>query len=134
MDEACGWLRTPYHPNARIKGVGVDCAQFPAAVYEAAGLIPHVEPKYDRGWHLHRDQELYAEFVMQFAREIPTDSARPGDLMLWRFGRAFSHGGILLPEGQVAHACIGIGVTIDAVDQHEELKRRPRRAFTVWGE
>lgn len=133
--EALGWLKTPYHPNARIKGVGVDCAQYPAAVYEAADVIPHVDPKYDRGWHLHRDRELYAEFVMQFAREIPLEDARPADLILWKFARAFSHGGILLPNGEVIHAFIETRcVSIDQIARHEELKRRPKRAFTVWAD
>ena len=34
------WAGTPYHHRARIKGVGVDCGQLVAGVFEEAGLIP----------------------------------------------------------------------------------------------
>lgn len=53
--EALTWLRTPYHHAARIKGVGVDCAQFLIAVYAATGLIDDFTPdRYPPDWHLHR--------------------------------------------------------------------------------
>jgi cell wall-associated NlpC family hydrolase len=133
LAEAREWLRTPYHAHARLKGVGVDCAQFPAAVYEAAGIIPHIEPAYARQWHLHRSEELYLAWVGKFAREIPLEDAKPADFTVWRWGRTFSHGGILLGGGQVIHSYIGLGVMIDDIERHEELKRRPRRVFSVWG-
>ena len=41
--EAKTWLGTPWRHMQRIKGVGVDCANLPAAVYEACGVIEHVE-------------------------------------------------------------------------------------------
>ncbi len=37
---AKGWLCTPYHHRACVKGVGADCAMFPLAVYKECGLIP----------------------------------------------------------------------------------------------
>ena len=48
--EAANWLRTPYHHMGRVKGGGTDCLMLLAEVYEAAGVIPHVEiPFYPPG-------------------------------------------------------------------------------------
>jgi hypothetical protein len=52
--EARRWIGTPYHHMGRIRGVGVDCATFPAEVYAAAGAIPPVQIEfYPPDWHLH---------------------------------------------------------------------------------
>ena len=58
--EALSWLGTPYAHRQRLKGVGVDCAQLPLAVYAAAGVLgtDEVGP-YAAQWHLHRGEELY---------------------------------------------------------------------------
>ena len=42
--EACTWLHTPYHHRGRLKGIGVDCAQFPLQVYAACSLIDLFAP------------------------------------------------------------------------------------------
>lgn len=133
VTEALTWIGTPYHPRGRIKGVGVDCAQLPAAVYEATGMIPHVEPEYPPDWHLHRDEDLYVQWVLRFAHEITEAEAGPGDLVLWLWGRAYSHGGILVDGHNVVHAYIGTRVSLDDINQHEELKVRARRFFSMWG-
>ena len=66
--EAMSWLGTPYAHRQRLKGVGVDCAQLPLAVYRACGLLPEVEPEaYAAQWHLHRGEELYLDTVARFA-------------------------------------------------------------------
>ena len=41
--EAATWLRTPYHLMGRVKGGGTDCLMLLAGLYEAAGVIPHIE-------------------------------------------------------------------------------------------
>lgn len=41
--EAATWLRTPYHHMGRVKGGGTDCRMLLAGLYEAAGVIPHIE-------------------------------------------------------------------------------------------
>ena len=62
VTEAASWLRTPYHHMGRVKGGGVDCLMLLAEVYEAVGVIPHVEiPFYPPDWHLHRGVERYLE-------------------------------------------------------------------------
>ncbi len=132
--EALSWLGTPYAHRQRLKGVGVDCAQLPIAVYAAAGLIAGDEVgAYASQWHLHRGEELYVGYVQALGgREIAQGEAGPGDLALWRYGRTFSHGAILTGEGgRVVHACRGLGVVLGDMDADEELRSRPCRSFTL---
>ena len=132
--EALSWERTPYHPLARIKGIGVDCAQFPAAVYETVGLIPHIAPSYSPQWMLHRDEEHYLGWVRRFAREIARDALAPGDFAIWKFGRCYSHGAIVIDPPDVIHAVIvGGGVIRANIDRDEDLRARPARYFTLFG-
>jgi hypothetical protein len=51
VEEARGWLGTPYHHMGRVKGAGTDCLMMLAAVYERRGfsLRPMLRPRGDRG-------------------------------------------------------------------------------------
>lgn len=135
--EALAWLRTPYHHHARVRGVGVDCVQILCAVYEAAGVVPHVEPgDYAHDWHLHHSDELYLQGLLRLgAVEFDPAVQTPalGDVALFRFGRCWAHGAILAtPEGQLVHAYLGRGVVLSRLDE-EPLAGRQVRWFTVWG-
>jgi cell wall-associated NlpC family hydrolase len=133
--EALSWELTPYHHRARIKGVGVDCAQLPAAIYEAVGLIPHIEPEYSPQWMLHRDVEQFLGWVRAYAREIDRGSAAPGDLAIWKFGRCYSHSAIIIDLPEVIHAVIrGGGVLRANIDRDSELAERPVKFFTLFGD
>lgn len=133
--EALSWERTPYISHARLKGVGVDCAQLPAAVFEAAGAIPHLEPSYSAQWMLHRDEELYLAEIRRFAREIDIGDIRPADLIVWRFGRTYSHSAIVIEPPIVLHAVLKGSAVIRAdIGRDEDLKTRPRLAFSVFDE
>ena len=70
--EAMAWLGTPYAHRQRLKGVGVDCAQLPLAVYAAAGVIGEADVgAYASQWHLHRAEELYLHHLQALGgREI----------------------------------------------------------------
>lgn len=132
VDEARSWLRTPYHHAARVKGAGVDCALLLAAVYEAAGVIPPVvfEP-YPAQWMLHHDAERLLDVVTRHAREVP-ESTGAGDLVVYRFARAFAHGAIVIDWPVIIHAVQQSGVILDQVDG-ANLGGRDRRYFTLWG-
>lgn len=131
--EALSWERTPYHERARIKGVGVDCAMFPAAVYEAAGLVPHIEPTYTARWMLHRDEEAYLDWVRPYAREIGRDQVGPGDFAIWRYGRTYSHGAIIIDPPVVIHATLAARAVVRGdMDRDEELRSRPVKFFTLF--
>ncbi len=132
--EAQTWIRTPYRHHARLKGVGVDCAQFPAAVYEACGLVPHLAPRYSAQWHLHHDVEAYLAWVRPHAREITADEIQPGDFGIWRFGRAYSHGAIIVRPPEVIHAVLREGgVVLGNMSRDIDLVGRPVKFFSLWG-
>jgi cell wall-associated NlpC family hydrolase len=134
VEEAREWLGTPYRPAQRVKGRagGVDCLTFVVEVYERAGIIPpYVVPFYPQDWHLHRDVERYLEGVLEYAHEID-GAPQPGDVALFRFGRCFAHGGIVIQWPQMIHAWNGMGVVpVDATQAL--LGGRPRRFFSPFG-
>jgi NlpC/P60 family putative phage cell wall peptidase len=92
--QARSWIGTPYHNCADIKGVGVDCGMLLVRVFVDTGLCPPFDPRpYPPDWHLHRGEEKYLEFI--FDRGRPVAEPRPGDVAVFRYGRTFSHGGIV---------------------------------------
>jgi cell wall-associated NlpC family hydrolase len=123
--EARAWLRTPYHHMGRVKGAGVDCATLLAEVYARAGVIaPVAIPFYPPDWHLHRDAERYLGFVLEHAREIASEAKpKPADLALWRFGRCFSHGAIVIDWPLVIHAYAGKGCVLEDVERARWLSQ-----------
>ncbi len=140
--EARTWLRTPYHHMGRVRGAGVDCATLLAEVYARAGAIPALDvPFYPPDWHLHRDAERYLDFILAHAEEI-ADLPLPGDVALWRFGRCFSHGAIVIDWPLVIHAYAGKGCVLEDAQKAVWLSRldgrrgaqarpRPVKFFTL---
>ena len=130
--EARRWIGTPYHHHQRVLGHGVDCAQILCAVYEACGLTERVDPgNYPRDWHLHRSEELYLWWLDKSgAVEVPRGV--PGDVVVFRCGRTWSHGGILIDDDTVVHAYMGRGVIVTRLTE-EPLRGRLARFFTLKG-
>jgi cell wall-associated NlpC family hydrolase len=105
LAEARSWIGTPFHSGGRLKGVGVDCGQILLLIYEAVGLIPCHDPGYyPADYHLHKSEEWYLALMDRFAKRVP-GPPRPGDVALWKFGRVFSHGGVVVEWPRVIHAC-----------------------------
>lgn len=131
--EACRWLRTPYHHKARVLGAGIDCSMLLAEVYEAARLIQHVEPDYPPDWHLHRSEELYVQWLERCGGVEIAGPPQPGDVAVWRIGRTYSHGAIVINWPTIIQAYIGRGV--EYASAHDEpLASRPVRFFSLVGE
>jgi cell wall-associated NlpC family hydrolase len=130
--EAMTWLRTPWMHRGRLKGVGVDCAQFVVKVYANSGVIEDFDTgEYPRDWHIHKDEERFLSFVPAFAREIGEGEVGPGDLVLCRIGRVYSHGVIVTAWPQGIHAAVNAGmVTLCDLDRDAGLISGPRKYFT----
>jgi cell wall-associated NlpC family hydrolase len=113
VTEAGAWLRTPFHHEGRLKGIGVDCLMLLAEVYERAGIIPHLAvPHYTPDWFLHRNEELYLGGMENHAAEVagPPDRApQPGDIIIAKIGRCFSHAGIVIQWPRLVHAYFAQG-------------------------
>ena len=132
--EAESWLRTPYHSCARIKGAGVDCAQFPAAVYESTGLIPKLDLDYSPEWYMHQDEERYLRWVFPYSTEITREELLPGDFAIWKFGRTYSHGAIVIDKPTIIHATLlGGCVHYGNMDVDDDLLTRKSRYFRMTG-
>lgn len=105
IEEAKTWLGTPWHHEARIKGAGVDCGMLILGIGENLGLIPHVNPPhYGPDFMLHRSDEWYVEIILKFADEIFSEAYLPGDIVVFKHGRIYSHGGIIVNWPLIIHA------------------------------
>ncbi len=140
VTEALSWQRTPHHNGVRLKGVGVDCGQFPLAVYEAVGLISPTKPeRYSPQFHLHRDKEWYLNLCMQLGKELPKSTIpQMGDFVLYKVGRVFSHGAIVIEWPRIIHSYVNVGVSLDLGDQgwmakNKDGTTRETKYFTLWG-
>lgn len=129
---AHNWLNTPYHHKARIKGAGVDCAQLLIGVYAEAGLIePFDTGDYPPDWMLHREEERFLAWVNQYLVEVETPL--PGDVAIWRFGRSFSHGAIVVDWPLFIHAYRVAGcVCFGSAGQDIDLARRAVRYYSFF--
>lgn len=111
IQEALSWVDTPYHHHARVKGVGIDCAQLVVACALAADLITPQQvltiPNYPTQWHLHMDEERLLDLLDQYGC-VRKDKQQtiPGDIITFRFGRCTSHLGIMVNETQFVHAAL----------------------------
>ena len=127
--EARTWLGTPYHHHARVKGAGVDCAHLLCAVYENAGVTSPIDPGfYATDWHLHRNEEQYLDWMNRYCDQV--DEPLPGDIVLFRFGRTFSHSGIVVEGDLVVHAYYGRGAVMNRMTE-EPLVGRARVFWRV---
>ena len=126
------WLGTPYHHHARIKGAGADCAMFPLAVYQECGILPrkYRPPQYSVQWHLHRSEELYLKELEKFVKEIDV-APQPADFIVFRFGRTFSHGAIVVEWPIVIHSYIPYGVLLSDALRDGDLLGREHKCFEV---
>lgn len=126
------WLGTPWHHKARIRGVGVDCAQLLIAVYAQAGVIEDFDPgDYAIDHMMHSDQEVFRGWCERYGR--PTDTPAPGDVAIWKFGRCYSHGGIVVAwPGRVIHAFRPFGEVCETPSDASRLAGRDVIHYTFW--
>lgn len=132
VSAAKSWIGTPYHHRAAVKGAGADCAMFPLAVYRECGLIPaaYEPPEYSSQWHLHRSEEKYLAEVEKFAVES-AGPPRPADFVVFKFGRTFSHGAIVIDWPMVIHSYIPHGVTLADATNDAQLIGREMKCFEL---
>lgn len=134
--EALSWNGTPWRHEQAVKGHGVDCAQFMRSTYVNCGAEIKPIEHYPSDWHLHRGEERFLNMVSEYCDEIDESELEPGDIMLWRWGRCYSHGGIYLGNRQVIHAVMDEGrVRVGCIDEGELSWKNahPRRCFRFKG-
>lgn len=107
LREALSWIGTPFRDCADVKGPqgAVDCAMLLVRVFVDTGILPAFDPRpYPARWHLHRSRERFLEWIEEALGARRVERPRPGDVVIWQFGRCFSHGAILINSEEVVHA------------------------------
>lgn len=122
VEEARSWIGTPYHHMADRKGEGVDCGMLLIRVYASLGLCDDFDPRpYTFDWMLHRSEELFRDRLL--ARSKIVEQPQPGDIILFRVGRCYSHGSIVtsVEPLKVVHAVLRYGRVVE-----EEVRTNPK--------
>lgn len=135
VKEAMEWIGTPYVPAGRVKGKngGVDCLTVVMDIFHAAGFAPLLPiPGYRADWFMHDDTEFYLDGkdgtpgILTFCDEVSGPPERiplPGDIVLWKFGRVYSHATIVLDWPVIIHAWFRKPVGRDNAEQRTVLQR-----------
>ncbi len=95
---ARGWLGTPYHHQAAVKGVGCDCLGLVRGVYEELiGCPIETPPPYTRDWAEAASEETMLAGARRYFIEIDPREARAGDVVIFRLrpGAMAKHAAIL---------------------------------------
>lgn len=126
VQEALTWLGTPYHPHARIKGAGCDCATFLLEVFNIKDDVGYYSPER----HFHSSDEEYLGWLRKFGTEI-VDPVE-GDVAVFKIGRCFSHGSILVDKKTIIHSHIGQGVVLANISDFENRQVKYFRLGKSW--
>jgi cell wall-associated NlpC family hydrolase len=136
--EARTWLGTPFRDQADVKGGGVDCAMLLVRSAVDTRLVAPFDPRpYPPQWHLHRDEERFLAIVSKLGTEV-TRAPIPGDVIVYRVARCFSHGGIIVENNHVLHAYYKTkNVTISPLHDIDlarlpDGRPRPFKLFDLW--
>jgi hypothetical protein len=87
-------------------------------------------PEYSSQWHLHRSEELYLAEIDKFAVETSCPPL-PADFVVFKFGRTFSHGAIVVDWPLIVHSYIPHGVTLADAVRDGQLAGREMKLFEV---
>ncbi len=136
VNEARTWLGTPYASNGDIKGAGVDCGMLLVRVWVDLGLIESFDPRpYPAQWALHQRSERYLESILRFAVEVP-GPPKPGDVVVFKFGHCWAHGGIVTDWPMIIHANPSLDprspCRYDDCFRNSDLAKRTPRFFSYW--
>ncbi len=134
--EARTWLGTPWQHQAAIKGDAVDCAMFLISVFQRAGVIGAFDPRpYPRSWFVHQGEERFLNSMVSHfgCIEVPPDEAVPGDIVMYKIGRCYAHGSILVEPQLVIHSFAKNGKVVYTETFDPSLSTLSPRAFNPWG-
>lgn len=131
---ARGWLGTPYHHQASVKGVGCDCLGLLRGLWrELLGDEPETLPAYTRDWgDVTGSEPLLAVARRHLLPLASVDLALPGDMLVFRMQAGVAeHAGVLTDNEHFIHAVEELGVTEVALTRW--WRRRLAAAFSLPG-
>ena len=70
---------------------------------------------YSNEWHLHHSEEWFLSYVKSKCRKVR--KPRPGDFLLYQYGRCVSHGAVYIGDGRVVHAVVRQGVIMSDTNE-----------------
>ena len=131
------FVSTPYHSNAAIKGVGVDCATLLAMAFTEAGVRPPIAVgDYSSQWHLHSDDPLYEKAIVEHGgHQLELDACQPGDIVLYFQGRQFAHGAIVsgISPLRIIHAFAPSRCVVEGFEtEFGTLSGVDKKIFSAW--
>ncbi|HMO29744.1 NlpC/P60 family protein [Enterovirga sp.] len=110
---ARGWIGTPYHHQASLKGVGCDCLGLVRGVWrELVGAEPEELVPYRPDWAEAGGGESLLAAAERHFRPVPAGAAGGGDVVLfrWRGHLPAKHCAILSGPASMIHAHDGAAV------------------------
>jgi NlpC/P60 family putative phage cell wall peptidase len=114
---ARGWLGTPYHHQASVRGAGCDCLGLIRGVWrELIGQEPEAMPAYTRDCGDVTGSEPLLAAARRNLRPIAPGLALPGDVLVFRMQAGVAkHAGIITAEqndapSRLIHAIEDVGV------------------------
>jgi NlpC/P60 family putative phage cell wall peptidase len=83
---ARGWIGTPYHHQASVKGVGCDCLGLLRGVFrELKGYDAETPPPYSQDWAEALREETMRDALARHLKALSIlDPISPGDVVLFR--------------------------------------------------
>lgn len=110
---ARGWIGTPYHHQASLKGEGCDCLGLVRGVYrEIYGKEAEAIPAYTRDWgEVFGDETLLAAASRHLVQNHSVKQAMPGDVLIFRLNQRSiaKHAGILSTAQMMVHSQENVG-------------------------
>ncbi len=107
---ARGWIGTPYHHQASVKGAGADCLGLVRGVYrEVTGREPERAPAYSRDWGETDGVETLLAAAGRHLVTVPLGGIAPGDVIVFRLRpkTVAKHAAILATPDTMIHAMEG---------------------------
>lgn len=128
------WVGTPFHDQQGLKGVGVDCAHLLAEVAIEAGIVESFTIEiYSHQFMLHSNDEKFIGYVERFAHEIEEADVQPADIVLYRVGRSFAHGAIIVEwPHKIIHAFKTFRCVAETEGFAADLMGRKTKFYSLW--
>lgn len=138
------WIRTPFHHRSAVLGHGIDCAHLLLEAHVGAGLADRFAVEaYPHDWHMHRNEERFLATLESYLGRVgdSEESIRdrgddfrvlPGNVLIWRFGRTFSHGAIAAQWPNIIHASFPAGCCLEESVMGGILEEKPMRVYSFW--
>jgi len=123
IQEAKTWLDVPYVHRGTTKR-GCDCTGLVLGVLQNLGYKNYKLRKYPQDWNLHAmADDFIIEEIKKVSKRVPNSSAKPGDILVFCWGKCESHVGILLKSLLFIHSMAGSVCRISSLKRKAHFSR-----------